>query len=380
MHWNWCDTMTQRERLMAVFEKQPKDALPYYLDMGFWAAVAKSENDPGLPKKYANLDWPYLDIYRDIGWGIRQDLISEPYTVSHSHVEVERKHEKNVDGYVVKTETFWHTPAGTLHEVHEYSPDTHTWQIREYAVKNPSDIDILCLIHEDMKVAADCEPQAALIQRVGGQGVVSSRPQRSTPFSRLMTQWLGMERTCYAVYDYPDKLARAIDAMSASDDPIYDIIGEAPAPLVIFDDNITGELVSPAIFERYYVPYYRKRARQLHARGKYIYVHVDGKFRDILPLMAGSEVDCVQAITPAPVCDVPVEELRALAGPDVIIWGGIPAVFLSRIYPEHVFREAARACIELYRDDPRFVLGVEDQVPPDADIARLDFVRELIDG
>jgi len=372
--------MTQRERLMAVFERKPREALPYYVDIGFWAVVARSENGPGLPEKYANVEWPFIEIYRDIGWGIRQDLIGEPYTVTHSRVEIERKHEKDVAGDIVKIETFWHTPAGTLREVCVYSPDAHTWQIREYAVKNPSDIDILCLIHEDMEIAADCGPQAALIGRVGEQGVVSSRPQRSTPFSRLMTQWMGMASVCYAVYDYPDKLAHAIGAMSASDDPIYDIIGEAPAPLVIFDDNITGELVSPAIFERYYVPYYRRRARQLHARGKYIYVHVDGKFRDILPLMAGSEVDCAQALTPAPVCDVPVEELRALAGPDVIIWGGIPAVFLSRIYPEHIFQEAARACIELYRDDPRFVLGVEDQVPPDADIARLDLVRELIDG
>jgi len=372
--------MTQRERVMAVFERQPKDALPCYVDVGFWASVAKSENDPRLPEKYANLDWPYLDIYRDIGWGIRQDLINEPYTVAHNRVEVERKHEKNAAGYVVKTETLWRTPGGTLHEMCEYSPDAHTWQTREYAVKNPNDLDTLCIIHEDMEIAADCAHQTALIDRVGGQGVVSSRPQRSTPFSRLMTQWLGMENACYAVYDYPDKLARAIGAMSESDDPIYDIIGEAPAPLVIFDDNITGELVSPVIFERYYAPYYRKRARQLHAMGKYIYVHVDGKFRGILPLMAATEVDCAQAITPAPVCDVPVEELRALAGPDLVIWGGIPAVFLSRIYPEHVFHEAARACVELYRDDPRFVIGVEDQVPPDADIARLDFVRDLIDG
>ena len=37
-------------------------------------------------------------------------------------------------------------------------------------------------------------------------------------------------------------------------------------------------------------------------------------------------------------------------------------------------------CVKLYRNDGRFVLGVEDQVPPDADIGRLKYVVDLIEG
>ena len=187
--------MTQRERLMAVFERKPREALPYYVDIGFWAVVARSENGPGLPEKYANVEWPFIEIYRDIGWGIRQDIISEPYTVAHSRVEIERKHEKDVAGDTVKTETFWHTPAGTLREVCEYSPDAHTWQIREYAVKNPSDIDILCLIHEDMEIAADCEGVYGARMTGGGFGgcaIILVRDDRAGAITETVTK--GFER------------------------------------------------------------------------------------------------------------------------------------------------------------------------------------------
>ncbi|MCC6445157.1 MAG: hypothetical protein IT210_17070 [Armatimonadetes bacterium] len=77
--------------------------------------------------------------------------------------------------------------------------------------------------------------------------------------------------------------------------------------------------------------------------------------------------------------DVPLSEWRDRAGPDLILWGGLPGAYFSPIYPESVLREMTMACLRLCRADRRFVLGVSDQVPPDADLRRVAMVSELVE-
>jgi hypothetical protein len=90
-------------------------------------------------------------------------------------------------------------------------------------------------------------------------------------------------------------------------------------------------------------------------------------------------VDCAQSLTPAPVGDVPLEDFRQLAGPDLILWGGVPAAYFSPLYSEETLRDIVLKAIRLYKNDPRFMLCVCDQVPPDGIIERVRMVSDLVE-
>jgi uroporphyrinogen-III decarboxylase len=190
---------------------------------------------------------------------------------------------------------------------------------------------------------------------------------------------MGVTATVYALADEPSLVERAVEAMAATDDPYYEIAGRSKAPVAYIGENLTSEVVSPALFDRFYAPYYRRRSDQLHEAGKPVYVHIDGTLRGLLPRLAATGIDCAQSLTPAPVGDVAIEDLRGVAGPGIILWGGVPGVYFSPQYPEHQLRESVRRCLVNYRDDGAFMLCVADQVPPDADIDRVRRVSELVE-
>ena len=62
---------------------------------------------------------------------------------------------------------------------------------------------------------------------------------------------------------------------------------------------------------------------------------------------------------------------------DLILWGWVPGALFSQIYPERQFVEFVKTLLRSFRGDPRFVLGVADQVPPDGVIERARLVADL---
>ena len=114
----------------------------------------------------------------------------------------------------------------------------------------------------------------------------------------------------------------------------------------------------------------------MHDAGKITSIHIDGTLRACLPLLQEAGFDIAEAVTPAPVGDVPVEELRATAGDKIIIWGGLPGALFSPAYSEKLFDAHLAKILETFPLGSRFVLGVADQVPPDALLSRVTKVRD----
>jgi len=85
-------------------------------------------------------------------------------------------------------------------------------------------------------------------------------------------------------------------------------------------------------------------------------------------------------MTPAPVGDVPIGEWAALAGhAPTVLWGGLPGVYFTDHVGDEEFERHARAVLDVMREEPRYVLGVADQVPPDGLESRVRRVAELVE-
>jgi hypothetical protein len=74
-----------------------------------------------------------------------------------------------------------------------------------------------------------------------------------------------------------------------------------------------------------------------------------------------------------------LKELRAGMGPTTTVWGGLPSIaFLDTSMDDRSFEEYIGNMFAELGCGERLVLGVSDNVPPDANLSRLELVKERI--
>jgi len=365
--------MNLEERLSAVFSGRKPDLMPWFADLTYWYRAQLYRNV--LPCKYVG-ERGKIRLYRDLGCGSHEELYNLPGEITYFGVRRTYVTEALRDGTVISEEGY-NTQVGNIVAVTKFVPQSVSSAYIKYAVATRQDLKVLEYLHRNQEFKPDYSLQYDRLKSWKGLGFVSSLPLR-TPFQRLIVVWAGVTNTIRLMMREPEELEETIQVMSEADDPIYEAICGSPAPGVYFGENITSDVISPLIFEKYHAPYYEKRAKQLHAAKKIIYVHIDGTLRGVLPLIGKTGVDCAQSVTPSPVGDISVERLREVAGPNIILWGGLPGVYFSQLYPEKLLRKMALDVIKCHLKGHKFIMGVADQVPPDGDIRRVRMITNIL--
>jgi len=366
--------MNLQERILAVFSGKKPDVMPWFADLTYWYRAKTYWNE--LPSKYLG-ERGRIRLYKDLGCGSHEELFNLPGEITYYNTKCINSVETLRDGSIIREEGY-STPVGSITAVRKFVPKSVSSAYIKYAVATRQDLKVLQYLCKNQEFKPDYSLQYDRLKNWNGIGFVSSLPPR-TPFQRLIVVWAGVVNTIRLMMREPEELEETIQVMSEADDPIYEAVCESPAPGVYFGENITSEVISPRIFRKYHAPYYKKRVRQLHAAKKIIFVHIDGTLKGVLPLMEETGVDCAQSVTPAPVGDIPVEKLREVAGQNIILWGGLPGVYFSSIYPEKALRQTALDVIKYHLEGHKFIMGVSDQVPPDGDIRRVKMVTDLVE-
>ena len=378
--------MNQEERINAVFEGRKPDRLPWFADLVFWYFGMRKRGE--LPPQYYDpvplrggvYGEGRVRLYKDLGCGAHEELFISPVKVEYTHVDVRVFEERYNDGTEITTYRFI-TPLGELERVWKFTMDGMSTALVKYPVQNAKDLKILRYILKDAKIRVDenlYELQRRWMEQWKGIGIVSSLAPRA-PMSALFVEWMGVKNTSILYFKEREEIEETLKVLDESYDPYFESIENAPARYVYFGDNLSGDVVNPRFFQKYYLPYYRKRVSKLHQKEKVVYVHIDGALKGILSRIRETEIDCAQALTPAPVGDLELERFREEAGEEVILWGGLPGVYFSRRYSQELLENMVMKVIEHYLHDGKFIVGVADQVPPDADIRRVRMVTEIIE-
>ena len=63
---------------------------------------------------------------------------------------------------------------------------------------------------------------------------------------------------------------------------------------------------------------------------------------------------------------------------DTLFWGGLPGIFFTPLVSDAQFEEHVKHVLSVMRREPRYVLGVADQVPPSGLESRVRRVAELV--
>lgn len=364
--------MTIRERVLAVFQGEQPEVVPWLGDLTYWAGAMGTQGK--LPDRYKGEG--IVQLHKDLRCGIYVPYFPGSYAVlwrtEFYGYEVESRSEGGITRRTIKT------PVGTLEEELRYCPESFSWGYTKRMVSTPQDLEVVQYIEQHKRVIPDPAGYERMDRLYGDQGVAIPCMPR-TPYARLLVEYAGIVNTSYLIADAPEEFQRTLDILRETDDPYYEVAAKCPAKFIFIADNLSSEAVSPPLFRKYSLPYFQKRIRQLHDAGKWVLTHVDGTLRGFLPVLRETGIDCIESIVPAPVGDLPVEAIRREAGRDLILWGWIPGALFSPTFPEAQFREYVKNVILTLKPNPRFVLAVADQVPPDAVIERVPLVAEIAD-
>jgi len=298
---------------MAASRKKLADRLPFF---HYW--------------RHSQIGWAEREC-RNRGMGMNW---LRPCHVEKMHgVEITERRSSSA-GQTIVHRTF-STPVGEVSLVQRREPGVGQWHAQrswkdvtpwqtERLIKGPDDYRVVKYMVENTEYIADYFPIEQAMDWLGDDGVVISHLPHS-PMQMLMIDWVGSEggRFFYHHADYPDLVEDLYSALGKSREPLYEIAARAPAPIVLCGDNVDGCLVSPKLFQNYFMPVYAKQGKVLHEHGKLMAVHMDGRVGVLKGLIAKTPIDIIEALHPPPMGDVPIGEALTL-WPDQAIWVGFP--------------------------------------------------------
>jgi len=341
-------------------------AVPYLLDLTLWYPWHAGRGT--LPPDWA--DFSMTQVAQALG--VAAWIVERPWRVEHHGIHVTTQ--KAEGERVVRYET----PAGVLAARWSLGPDGDWWQT-EYPVKTIEDLPAAQAVAAARAYAV--EPGQSANRPIGESAnaelVALELPMR--PYSDLLHTMLGWGEGLLLLKgegrpiilellaQLEEKLARLTEE-----------IAKLPGAILLAPDNLDGQYISPRVYREHLAESYRRTAEIAHAHDKRLVVHAGGPVRRLLPLLAEAGVDTVQGIAPPPQGDASLAEARAAAGPDLILWGGIPQDYLLATRDRDEFEAAVQDAARQAAQDPLAILGVADRVPVNADLARLRAIPQLI--
>ena len=365
------EPMGECDRVRAVYQGRLPDRVPLMLDLSHW--YKKNRNVPFNLAGFSGVERGLVDLHRQVG-AVAYCEMGAFYTLETDDPAF--RLETLTENGVFTTRIV--TPLGTLQEERVFNPESYTYGIRKYMLQSPEDFQIV----ESLMVHLHARPRWEHFYAWKDALGELAYPYAQLPYSGsgyLMARYMNVEAAVYAVLDEPEKTERFIHAVNACNLRILDTIIDGPFETLIISDNYDSNVQTEVFFDTYVRDYYTEVARRLHVQGKWLAIHVDGESRGVLRWLAECGVDCVDAVTPAPMFSLSPEAQRAEAGSELILSGGIPATVFGAMGNDADFDEAVKRWLETRLTSSRLLLAAGDQVPTDAPFARILRLRELVD-
>jgi hypothetical protein len=373
--------MTNRERLLGVFEHTKPDVVPFAPDLTYYYGVLT----PDLAWHYANC--------RPEAPAAAHDEAAERFLAFHLdhrcipyyQYQVNAFRSEYLAGVAVEerqeddNQTTRFTWGGrSLLKVFQYHEISHSSAPIKYPVETADDLKLLLKIVQHtthVDTTADWDRMDALF---GARGFPICAAPRS-PLPALLTDWAGVENTVFLMRDEPALCREVMEAMDRAHDRAFEILCRCRAPLIHFCDNLSACVIA-GWWDEWVADYYRRRTGQLRAAGKRCVSHLDGTLNGMIERLARSGLDGIESITPAPVGDLSLDDVnRQLAGHDTIIWGGVPGAMFCPPFTWEDVRRQVDALLSLNRQGRRVVVSSADQVPPNGDIRLVQRIGEYLE-
>ncbi|MEW6755093.1 MAG: uroporphyrinogen decarboxylase family protein [Candidatus Latescibacterota bacterium] len=368
--------MTLRERIVAVYRGETPDVVPFVLDLSHWF-YWKERRPWDLSLSYAEPERALIDYHRHVGAGFYMPNLGA-FHASHWPEGVRSEVTRSVQGGQAQIAWRLETPQGAIERARRWEERTYAWGISRWGIRTEADLRVFACAMGGRRYTPLWGNWRAWDEYVGDLGVVYL-PAGYSAMGHLLHYWMGVEQVAYAAADCPGALQETVETVNANNLEMIDLLCASPAQVVIMGDNFSSDVQPPHFFARYSAPYYRQAVARLHAAGKRVAVHIDGKLRGALAMVAATGADAGDAITPGGIGGLSAAQCRQEAGPDFVLSGGVSPELWLPDAPLAAFDQAVLAWLELRRQSPRLLAAAGDQVPPGADETRMRRMRDLVE-
>jgi len=370
---------TLKQRVLNTFARRKNDRIVYSPRLYYWyfannVFLKHSRHRKTLiPSKY--LGKSQIDIYDDLEASPRycEETLIFPLFEIKINPDVDINVLRESGAKSGESITIYKTPLGNLKQVESVGGGLGG-HITEYPIKTVEDIKIMKFILENTEFFFLKENYELAERIFGSRGIVSTYLLKS-PYQKILVEYMGFNRMILLLKRYPSQMENFLKFLEEWDNQMYNKITESPLAIVNFGENIDANLSPPAYFEKYLIPYYKKRVTQLHKAGKYCHIHIDGSLKDLLPYFSDLPFDGLEALTAKPQGDVSLEEIKDSIE-DKILLDGIPSILFLQEYSNDYVLNYTQRVLEIF--SPNLILGVSDELSPNGDIKKIEKIAELI--
>jgi hypothetical protein len=297
--------------------------------------------------------------------------VCTPWQLDYDGVDVTS--EKSETQQVIR----YHAKSGVLSEIWSLGPDGDWWQT-EYPVKDEDDLDaaeeIVKAMQYRLKPSKPTEDDS-------NSRIIDVIQLPKTPYSDMLHTMLGWSDGLMLMMAEEDRLTELLEVM---EEKRYELIQNLAAgfshSIFLAPDNLDGQFISPAAFKNHLESSYQKACETLHRHDSFLWVHIGGISKHLLPLLAGSGIDGLSGISGPPQSDATLPEARKATGPDITLWGGIPQDYVMPMVDLSLLIKSIEEAKSFAESDNRAIIGIADHVPVDVEFSRLKEIFNRING
>ena len=373
--------MTQRERILAVYEGRRPDVVPFMLDLSHWF-YHRTGRPWDLTQSYERPESELIAYHRAHRVGFYVPNLATQYGVAYGEGVLSSVRKESREG---RPEIVWRleTRSGSIERRRVWEPGSYSWAISSWGVRDERGLAVLAEALGSRSYEPLWDRFSAWRDEVGENGVVYALTGYSG-MGHLLNYWMGVEGALLATADWPAAVRETVETINRNNLRLIDLLAASPAEVVCMGDNFSSDIQPPHFFESWSASYYREAVRRLHAAGKKVAVHVDGRLRGALAMIGSTGADCCDAVTPghadsAGRGDLSPAACRAEAGPELILSGGVAPELWLPGSPVGRFRQAVLEWLDTRGSSARLIAAAGDQVPPGAEEGRISLMRDLVE-
>ena len=292
------------------------------------------------------------------------------YRTSRPHVKV--RSESYTEGDTSLVRTWYETPAGTLTTLHEPVGFTSWWHERMW--KRPEDYRPLLELIRDERYEP-CYDEMETAQGRAGGDLIFRAGFGLEPLQSLITgTYMKTEDFCIQWMENRDEILKLYRAIVENRRRVYPIVADSPVLHANYGGNVIPEVIGREVFRDYYLPHYNEAAEVMHRKGKLVGCHFDDETALIADLIAETDLDYIEAFTPAPGTDMTLRQARE-AWPDKVLWLNFPSALHLR--PDAEVERAAYGLLDELESARGIIMGITEDMPQER---WRDSCRAIMDG
>lgn len=303
--------MTIRERMLAVYHNKPTDKpalgiYQRYLPRGYEEVQARNKG-LGLI-----LYHPTVTMLAP-PWHFYDGFISQ---VRNTEIKIEYFWEK---GKRVERRIY-QTPVGRLwQEIEMDSFGVGSEHIKKHYITDIEDYKIMSYIVENTEFVSNRSVISSTLEDLGEGGVLLGRLDRS-PYQKCLIELAGPEQFLVDLYLNPDEVETLLEIMGEKLTNALTLALDTTADVFWQPDNVTVDMTPPSAFDKYCLPFYQKQSEIVKQTGKPYFLHIDGKFSQLVESIKMSGVSGIESISSPEIGgDLEFHEAKALLSEMVMI-------------------------------------------------------------